>query len=219
MEKSRTSELPDLSHNDDFCFPPKNPHQLMQFSDCCDNSIIHLNSKKYWSKDCEKEDVYHILDRLDKGWKFLNYSDKIYKAYKLMYISNKKNKFYKDDLEKDMRKIKDDLIHKFFSDLRELQSNNPNKIACFVLDSNYGLYSDGHRYSIIYDYLFPNNKIKESRIPKDVWINTKIQGSSTFDRNIWYIGIKTNLYNITMPKQLINKIRKDYAHSISEFGH
>jgi hypothetical protein len=114
-----------------------------------------------------------------------------------------------------MRKIKDDLIHKFFSDLRELQSKNSNKIVCFVLDSNYGLDSDGHRYSIIYDYLFPNNKIKESRIPKDVWINTKIQDSPMFVRNIWYIGIKTNLYNITMPKHLINKIRKDYAYADS----
>jgi hypothetical protein len=219
MKKSSTLALLDLC-NDDFSFPPDNPYQLMKLSDCSDSNILHLNLKKYWSNKRENtEDVYYILDRLQSGWNHHDYNDKIYKAYKLMYISNKKNKFYKDDLEKDMKKIKDDLINKFFSDLRELQSRNPDKIACFVLDSNYGLDSEGHKYSIICNYLFPDNKLKKSRIPKDVWINTRIQGSPMFARNIWYIGIATNLYNITMSKQLINKIGREYAYAASRSGY
>lgn len=219
MENFPASESSDFS-SDDFCFPPKNPFQLMKLSDCCDNGIIHLNLKKCWSNNSEnKEEVYYILNILHNKWNYHNYSDKIYKAYKLLYVLNKKNKFYKDDLEGDMIKIKNEIMYNFFSDLRELQSKNSDKIVCFVLDSNYGLKSYGHKYSIIYDYLFPNNKIKESRIPKDVWINTRIQGSPMFARNIWYIGIKTNLYSITMSKKSINKIGKYYAHFTSEFVH
>ena len=114
----------------------------------------------------------------------------------------------REKLELDMKNICTRITDKFLSDLKIFQEKNSDKIACTVIDDLYKTELQFHIYGIIISNIIIDYKVS---IPDEFWIATRIQGSPMFARNIWYIGVKTNLQSQSMTNDEIQKIGSYYC--------